>query len=430
MNILTQNYPIALELHNFCRTFDRDLTKPRMGRIKELLHGIIRGQRGILSDVARQNRGKEDRSIRRQVQQYSNMLLLFPLQTMITRKLVGFRSHIQSDTPLYYDLVDISKEYHKGMECIGKTWNGSEGKPGEGYEIMDVSMKYEGGCTTLIRHTYSTAEEEFKSQAKELEKVLNMMMNAWGEIKGTLFFDAGADNDRIIRTLIDFEAAFAIRMNVNRGTKDRIFLDEENEEVKMMDLWKKEAMGMTVWEDKKRKKKKMVQLQWRKVFKKIKGEIIPLSLVWCHREGDPNPVVFLTSRMTESESDAAKVYRQYFDRGKEEAVFKCHKNKLGMEDVQLESFEKIKQFMLLYVLADQLLYKFHCLALEDGHTIHMLITAFIKGEQRQITKWAVIDWYNDEWSNAERQILYFLCRYPPPEANIQASLFSNLIQKW
>ena len=53
---------------------------------------------------------------------------------MIFRKLKSFKAEIKHDTPIYFDLVDITKKYHKGMECIGQTWDGSEGEPGKGYE--------------------------------------------------------------------------------------------------------------------------------------------------------------------------------------------------------------------------------------------------------------------------------------------------------
>jgi hypothetical protein len=430
MQKLTQNYPVTSQMRDFCRTFERDLTAPQMGRVKELLHGIIRGKRAILSEIARQNRKKEGKSVRKQVQQYSEMLLRLPLINMVTRKLAGFRADIHSDTPLYYDLTDISKLYHKSMEAIGSTWNGSEGQPGKGYEIIDISLGYEGGCVTLIRHTYSTAEASYKSQNDELRDMLSMMQNAWGEIRGTLFFDAGADSDLTLQTLIDAEAPFCIRMNVNRGEKDRIFLNEEGEAVKMMDLWRKEAQGMAVWKDKKGKKTKIVQLSWTKAHKEIRGELTPLYLVRCHRGGDPDPCVFLTGRAIETEADAAKIYHQYFARGAEEAVFKCHKDKLGMEEVQLQSLNKIKQMMWLYALADQLLYKLHCMALEVKSTVQMMVSAFLKGTQRAITKWAMIDWYDEYWGKMERLTFRLKCRYPPPDADVGRILFFNPAEKW
>ncbi len=48
-----EKYQISADMHNFCRTFDEDLTKPQMDRFKELMHGIIRGQKGILSEISR-----------------------------------------------------------------------------------------------------------------------------------------------------------------------------------------------------------------------------------------------------------------------------------------------------------------------------------------------------------------------------------------
>lgn len=424
-------YQISTELHNFCRTFDPDLTKPQMNRLKELMHGIIRGKKGVLSEVARQNRWKQKKSIRKQVQQYSDMLLKFPLENMIIRKMIGMKSEIQKDTPLYFDLVDITKEYHRSMEMIGTTWNGSEGIPGRGYEMVDVSLGTTTGGMTLHRHLYSTENLDYDSQVKEIEKVLQVMVAAWGEMRGTSFVDSGGDNNLLIELFLKYQAAFAIRMNVNRGKQDRIVLDERGDQVKMMQLWEGNVQGVTGWHDAKEKKQKIIQMKWRKIFLRFKKGLIPLWMVWTHREGDPDPCVFLTSRKIENGLDAEKIYRQYFARGgKEEAIFKCNKAKLGMEKVQLCSFKKVKQFMLIYVLVDQFLVKLHEKALEAGHLLHMFLKAFLQGAQRKITKWAIIDFYDDTCTKMERDFFIFRNRFWPSPPASQPSLFFNPSEIW
>lgn len=426
-----EKYQISTDLHNFCRTFDDDLTKPQMNRFKELMHGIIRGKKGILSEVARQNRGKQKKSIRKQVQQYSDMLPKLPLENMVIRKMIGVRSEIQKDTPLYFDLVDITKEYHRSMEMIGTTWNGSEGVPGRGYEMVDVSLGMDNGGMTLHRHLYSTEHLDYGSQVKEIEKVLQVMVSAWGEMRGTSFVDSGGDNHLLIELFLKYQAAFAIRMNVNRGKQDRVVLDERGDQTKMMQLWGGEVQGVTGWHDAKEKKQKIVKIKWRKIFWRSKKKLIPLWMVWTHREGDPDACVFLTSRKIENSQEAEKIYRQYFARGgKEEAIFKCNKSKLGMEKVQLCSFEKVKQLMLIYVLVDQFLVKLHEQALEVGHLLHTYLMAFIQGSQRKITKWAIIDFYDDTYTKLERDFFIFRNRFWPSPPASQLQLFSNSSQIW
>ena len=430
MNKLTQTYQITSELHNFCRTFEDDLTKPQMSRLKELIHGIIRGGKGILSEVARQNRGKQGKTVRKQVEQYSNMLGKLPLENMLVRKIAGLRSKIQNDTPLYLDLTDITKENHKSMERIGTTWNGSEGVPGKGYEIVDVSVGLENMGMSLYRHLYSTGDLDYGSQVKEIRKALEVLSAAWGEIRGTGFVDSGGDNNRLIGLFLEFEMSFVIRMNVNRGSKDRVVLDERGDRVKMMELWGK-TLGVCGWTDAKGKKRKIVRLQWRKIYMTHQKKSVPLWLVRCHREGDPDPCVFLTSRSIDNVSDAEKVYRQYFERGgKEEAVFKLHKEKLGMEKVQLCSLKKVKQLMLVYVLADQLLAKLQEEALEAGKLLHTFLVSFLRGVQRRITKWAVIDFYDHTCAFLERDLLQFRNRFRPSVSRFQLSLFPDLNEKW
>lgn len=425
-----QIYQTSTDLHNFCRTFSDDVSKPQMKRLKELMHGIILGQEGILSEVARQNRHKEKKTVRKQVEQYSNMLLKFPLEIMMIRKLIGLKSQINKGDALYFDLVDITKKYHKSMEDIGATWDGSEGVAAKGYEMVDVSLGRNEGGMSLYRHLYSTKNLDYASQVKEIEKVFKVLIAAWGEMRGTSFVDMGGDNDRLIGLFLDYEASFAIRMNVNRGKQDRIVFDEDGEETRMMDLWGK-IQGFTVWNDAKKKKKKIVQLQWKKIFLKRKKEFVPMHMVWSHREGDPNPCVFLTSRNIENESEAKNVYHQYFQRGgKEEALFKCGKAKLGMEKVQLCSFEKVKQLMCIYVLIDQFLTKLNEAAREAGNLLHTFLRAFLQGAQRKITKWSIIDFYYDNWTKMERQILLFRSGYSPPPAKNQLSLYSLTPEKW
>lgn len=426
-----EKYQISNDLHNFCRTFDGDLSKPQLNRFKEIMHGIIRGQKGTLSEIARQNRVKQKKTIRKQVQQYSDMLPKFPLKTMLTRKLIGLKPKIGKDTALYFDLVDISKKHHKGLEKIGSTWNGSEGAPGKGYEMVDLSLGKSEGGMSLYRHLYSTENLDYSSQVKEIEKVLKVLVSAWGEMRGTFFVDSGGDNNYLIQLFLKYQAGFAIRMNVNRGVKDRIILNERGDSVKMMEQWEGPVQGMAVWHDAKKKKQKIVQLRWRKTWWKYQKERIPMWMVWSHREGDPDPCVFLTSVAVENEAAAEKIYRKYFERGgKEEAIFKCHKSKLGMEEIQLCSFEKVKQVMFIYALIDQFLAKLHEQAMEIGHLLHTFMTNFVKGSQRKITKWSIIDFYHDIYSKLERDLLSFrtaFCPSPPPS---QLSLSFDQPQIW
>lgn len=425
-----ETYQMSDELRNFCRTFEKDLTKPRMDRFQELMHGIIRGQKGLLSEIARQNRGKQKKTVRKQVEQYSNMLPKFPLGKMLIRKLSGLKSTVNTDTALYFDLVDITKKHHKSMEAIGTTWNGSEGVPGKGYEMVDVSLGTSENGVSLYRHLYSTEHLDYSSQVKEIEKVLETLVSAWGEMRGTAFVDSGGDNNHLIELFLNYEASFAIRMNVNRGSKDRIVLNEHGDRIKMMKLWG-EVQGVTAWHDAKRKKQKLVRLQWRKIFWKFQKKLVPMFLVWSHREGDPDPCVFLTSRTIENESAASKIYHQYFQRGgKEEALFKCSKAKLGMEQVQLCSFEKVQQLMLIYVLVDQFLAKLQTQALEAGHLLHTFLTAFVQGAQRKITKWSIIDFYDDTYAKLERDFLTFKRRFWPSPPPSQLSLPFNPFQIW
>lgn len=425
-----ETYQMSDDLQNFCRTFEKDLTKPQMNRLKEMVHGIIRGQKGILSEIARQNRRKQKKTVRKQVEQYSNMLLKFPLETMLIRKLIGLKSKIKSDTALYFDLVDITKKYHKSMENIGTTWDGSEGVPGKGYEMVDVSVGMGDDGMSLYRHLYSTENLDYASQVKEIEKVLKVLIAAWGEARGTAFVDAGGDNNHLIELFLKYMACFAIRMNVNRGKSDRIVLNERGDSMKMMELWG-EAQGVTAWQDAKKKKRKPVQLQWRKVWWPHGGELLPMYMMWSHREGDPDPCVILTTRKIENESSAAKVYHQYFERGgKEEAVFKCNKTKLGMEKVQLCSFEKVRCLMLVYVLVDQFLAKLREQAVAAGDLLNLFLKAFVQGAQRKITKWAIIDFYDDTYSKLERNLLIFRKHSRPPIPTSQLSLFLNPCQKW
>ena len=426
-----QNYQISQELHSFSKTFERKLSKPQLGRLKEMMHGIIRGQEANLSEMARQNRRKEGKTIRKQVEQYSDMLEGFPMEELLIQKLKGSRGGISSDTPIYYDLVDITKKHTKGFEDIGSTWDGSEGEPGKGYEIIDVSVLQNDCPTTLWRHLYSTAEEGYKSELREMGKVLSYFQIAWGGLLGSWYFDAGNDSNKKIELCMNHEMTFTIRMNVNRGNQDRIIELPDGERVKMMELWGERAQGMTIWQSKRKKKdKRLVQLQWKKIVWRREGEPVPLYLVWCHREGDPRPAVFLTSRTITDEAGASLIYHGYFDRGKEEAGFKQDKFKLGMEKVQLRSIQRTKQLMKVYVLVDQLLSKIYLNIFELSNFIPGLLKSFLEGTQRAITKWAVVDWYDALCHQMEREFIRFRRRYPPRQANSQPSLFPNPLQIW
>ena len=90
-------YQISTHLHSFCKTFEKDLTKPQIGRTKEMIHGIIRGKKALLSTISKQNRRKDGKVLRKQSEQYSNMLSNLPLETMLFRKLKTFGQKIKPD---------------------------------------------------------------------------------------------------------------------------------------------------------------------------------------------------------------------------------------------------------------------------------------------------------------------------------------------
>src|SRR3989338_6646097 len=113
-----QNYQISQELHSFSKTFELTLSKPQLGRLKEMMHGIILGQEANLSEMARQNRRKAGKTVRKKVEQNSDILECFPMEELLIQKLKGLRGGISPDTPLYYDLVDISKKHTKGFEDV------------------------------------------------------------------------------------------------------------------------------------------------------------------------------------------------------------------------------------------------------------------------------------------------------------------------
>lgn len=95
--------------------------------------------------------------------------------------------------------------------------------------------------------------------------MLEVFLTAWGEMRGTYFIDSDGDNNRLIELFLEYEASFAIRMNVNRKEKDHIVFDERGDQMKMMEIWGK-VQGLTGWHDSKNKKQKVLQLQWRKIF--------------------------------------------------------------------------------------------------------------------------------------------------------------------
>jgi len=94
---------------------------------------------------------------------------------------------------------------------------------------------------------------------------------------------------------------------------------------------------------------------------------------------------------------------------------------------KLHFFSKLFQ---AFGLVDQLLSKIYLTIFELGNFIYGLLKSFLKGAQKAVTKWAVVDWYDALCHQMERESIRFRRRYSPGQANSKPSLFPNPLQIW
>jgi len=135
-SIITEK--VKTEIERFSQLLTQEFTKPKKKFISQMLFGIQASRDVKLSNISRSldediKLIKTENRLSRNAQKED---LTKDLNEIIVRQ--GSKK-ILPDTILALDLSDIAKPFAKKMDGLAHVWNGSEGKPDQGYWILAVT---------------------------------------------------------------------------------------------------------------------------------------------------------------------------------------------------------------------------------------------------------------------------------------------------
>ncbi len=170
------------------------LGKCARGALETLFGGIATGKSTLVTDLARPlRRDASAAEAKRANERVSGWLGRWDFATAVNPWLLGKAQEAASDEATFaLDFSDISKEFGgKGMEGMGKGWDGSRGVTAMGHDFVCVSLV--GGGRREARPVYARLAKGRKSKGSLQKEALSAVMEATGGL-GWLAEDRGMDS--------------------------------------------------------------------------------------------------------------------------------------------------------------------------------------------------------------------------------------------
>jgi len=357
---------------------------------------------------------------------------------------------------LIADGSELRKPYAREMPYLMQVLDLKEKKKLPGYRTMNVIGVVPSRRGILYHRLFSSKEEEFLSESKEVQWALETVSQALQEVKRrmsvTWIVDTGFDDVAVWRTIWEQEEHVVCRLK----HKDRLieYRGQDGRWVKgdiqgalqtlqpMCDAWTE----MVVRRGRQRKAKRQPV--------PVKSSACPVRLTYqtnVRREGpgqevqkelwfvevrlsgtNLDPWLLLTDWPVMDADSALRIFRMYRQRWAVEDSFRFIKDVLGWEDVQLLNLEGIRTLLALGCVAAGFLYELGVTLEHEGVQLLARLGGWIprkdskpgkivltRGLRRLLdllVTHAVLDRYRSEHGDLPPQIAAFL--QPPPSGEL------------
>jgi hypothetical protein len=328
---------IKQQMQIFSNNISRDFSKTRKRFISQMIFGIQASRDIKLSNVSR-SLDEEIKLIKTENRLSRNMQTL-DLTDKINIKLTqDAASRITRDTVLALDLSDINKPFAKKMDYLAGVWNGSEGKVGNGYWIVEVTAAHvnKEEIIPLYSELYSHEKEGFESENKQILKAINTV-NSKTKGKGIWVLDRGGDRYVLVEELDKLGLKFIIRTSGKRN----ITIDS-GEEKRIISLASNlpcnECYSVTVDKEGYTENIELSLGQQNNI--KLRG--IDISIVVVRGFGEEPMILFTNVCKTSHE-----ILEMYLTRWKCEESFRFLKQEYKLEDVRVRRYISLRNTVVL-----------------------------------------------------------------------------------
>ncbi len=346
----------------FLKGLSDNLTKPEQRFLKETCFGILSSQSCIVRRAA-QSLGEKIKCKKTQER------LIYHLDkenfsNRISENVLSRHSRrLKEDSLILVDPSDIVKKYAKKMEGLSKVRDGNDGKWKQGYEVLDIVGVNRDGDELRLQALYS----ELCSNTVEIDTLKNKLFDRIVDIivhsnnKGTFVLDRQFDDRKLIRQFHEHDASYIIRLKKNRNLYfhgERQNVQDVAKSTKLRYHFKYEK-GITISAN-------IIPVSVRSnPHQKNHPDLLKVNLVVAKirsktKDGSYRSGIFYLlcniNRVLSKKEMTRFVLESYRLRWKIEEVHRQIKTDFGWEDIQLQTFRRLKTMNTLLWLSINFLY--------------------------------------------------------------------------
>ena len=326
--------------------------EPRRRFVIALVLAIVSAGTTVLSDVVRAMPGGT--AIRYRYKAVDRMLARADLVGLAAAQTARLADGVGAGWVVPIDMTDIRKLYAKKMEYLAGIHDGSTGQIGRGYSVVTACAFHLAGRSKaqplpLLFEVFSSAEEDFKSQN-------TFWLDAIDRIhavapRATVAIDREGDNGKLLRRLLDHHQPFVTRRNTHEHSRHLLF--GATSRARVMDVWKEatlhgELTATRLADDGGRKP---YRCDYSSMRVRLPERNDALWLCVFDSIDHEQPMVILTNQPADSAEQTTNILAMYFARWAIEDMHRWAKQELGLEDVRLLTWHRVKNMVAATWLA-------------------------------------------------------------------------------
>lgn len=205
-----------MQLSKFSGIISKSFPKPTRRFFREMLYGIQASKDIKLSNIGRSL--QEAIALIKTEDRLSRNLSKEDYSDHINEQIIRLGDDkVTDDMVIAIDSGDIMKPYAKAMENLCNVWDGSEGEPGQGYHLCQVTAANleHNKIVPLYCEAYSSKEEGHVSSTQKVKDVITKVIRKIGTY-GIWAIDRMGDCEEIIEHFTDNKLRFVTRLKLNR----------------------------------------------------------------------------------------------------------------------------------------------------------------------------------------------------------------------
>jgi hypothetical protein len=342
MNIAQICFKVRGQIVLFSGKLSQGLPKVMRRCVAEMLYGICARGSVRLSEIGRAL--AEEISLKKTIDRLSARLAYPGLARHLTEAVIrDAASRIKKDMLLIVDISEVAKKYARRMQYLCRVRDGSEGELAEGYWSCDV-VGVEVGEAEIIplyQAMYSSHAPDFKSENDEMLKAVELISSSVGD-RGIWVIDRGGDRGILIRTLLDGEKRFLIRL---KGDRHLLYKGKATVTKQLAGRCSLPYAEMVLKEEKGKEKVYRVAYGVRKV--KLPGRKERLFLVVVKGFG-AEPLLLLTNVELRNKRQVLWcMVEAYVTRWRVEETIRFIKQSYELEDIRVLTYERLRNLAAL-----------------------------------------------------------------------------------